>query len=332
MWGAKRHNGKNSKIWYYLTSHFGYWVVPNSLYRLQLKGKLARFERLSSAEQEYVMNRVNYYCSLINGVSLSDSPKILGEHSYSNSKGSPSAYFFDSYRYTRYFNPDYSWEYLFGDVAHVAQCPSITKSRPLVGYRSGVVTNDNNVLLPLDKVRHFFNISDVTPYRKKMDKALFRGDIAGKKRREIFVEKFVDHPLCDVGDVTKGSPTPAEWKRPPLTIEEHLKYKFIISLEGNDVATNLKWIMSSNSLAVMPHPTCETWYMEGMLKGGEHYIEIAQDYSDLQERLDYYIGHPTEAEQIVENAQRYRAQFNNDEREELIALMVLTRYFQATGQ
>lgn len=58
------------------------------------------------------------------------------------------------------------------------------------------------------------------------------------------------------------------------TIREHLDYKFIMAIEGNDVASNLKWVMSSNSLAVMPRPTCETWFMEGTLIPDYHYIEV----------------------------------------------------------
>ena len=40
---------------------------------------------------------------------------------------------------------------------------------------------------------------------------------------------------------------PEEWMTPKKTIREHLDYKFIMALEGNDVASNLKWVMSSNS-------------------------------------------------------------------------------------
>ena len=49
---------------------------------------------------------------------------------------------------------------------------------------------------------------------------------------------------------------------------DNLNYKFILAIEGYDVATNLKWIMSSNSLAVMPRPTYATWFMEGTLIPG----------------------------------------------------------------
>ena len=40
-----------------------------------------------------------------------------------------------------------------------------------------------------------------------------------------------------------------------VSIDYHLKHKFILCIEGNDVASNLKWVMSSNSVAVMPKPS-----------------------------------------------------------------------------
>ena len=98
------------------------------------------------------------------------------------------------------------------------------------------------------------------------------------------------------------------------------------------MATNLKWIMSSNSVAVMPRPTYETWFMEGRLVPDYHYIEIKADYSDLEERLHYYIAHPERAEAIIANAHRYVRQFRDRKREKLIALLVLDRYFRCTGQ
>ena len=116
-----------------------------------------------------------------------------------------------------------------------------------------------------------------------------------------------------------------------MTLFEHLDYKFVICLEGNDVASNLKWVMSSNSLAVMPRPTCETWFMEGRLIPNVHYVEIKPDYSDLRERLQYYIEHPEEAEAIIKNANEYVAQFKDNKREKLISLLVVDKYFRMTG-
>ncbi len=90
-----------------------------------------------------------------------------------------------------------------------------------------------------------------------------------------------------------------------MTINEHLAYKFIMALEGNDVASNLKCIMSSNSIAVMPRPKYETWFMEGTLIPDYHYIEVKPDYSDVEEKINYYIANPDKAEAIIEHAHAY---------------------------
>lgn len=78
----------------------------------------------------------------------------------------------------------------------------------------------------------------------------------------------------------------------------------------------------------MPKPTYETWFMEGTLIGNYHYIEIKKDYSDLEEKLNYYIKHTNEALKIIENAHKFVEQFWDKKREKLISLLVLQKYFQ----
>ncbi len=117
-----------------------------------------------------------------------------------------------------------------------------------------------------------------------------------------------------------------------MSVPEQLNYKFILSIEGNDVATNLKWAMASNSLCFMTRPKFETWFMEGTLIPAYHYVELKDDYSDLEEKIHYYTHHPDEAKAIVRNANRYVAQFRNESRERLIGMLVLQKYFERSGQ
>lgn len=56
------------------------------------------------------------------------------------------------------------------------------------------------------------------------------------------------------------------------------------------------------------------------------------DYSDLAEKMDYYSQNPEKAEAIIRNAHEYIAQFRDRERERLISLLVLDKYFRMTGQ
>ena len=60
-----------------------------------------------------------------------------------------------------------------------------------------------------------------------------------------------------------------------------------------------------HSIAVSPHLTCETWFMEGTLIPDYHYIEIKEDFSDLKEKLQYYIDHPEKANAIIQHDTRH---------------------------
>lgn len=88
----------------------------------------------------------------------------------------------------------------------------------------------------------------------------------------------------------------------------------------------------SNSLAVMPRPKYETWFIEGRLMPNYHYVEIKSDYSNLEEQLNYYIKHTNKALKIIENAHRWIEQFNDRKKEDLISVLTVQKYFTKTGR
>ena len=90
--------------------------------------------------------------------------------------------------------------------------------------------------------------------------------------------------------------------------------------------------MESKSLAGMQRPLLEKWIMGGTRVPGRHYVEINDDYSDLPEKLAYYIRHPEEAERIIAHAHEHVRQFRDKRIEEAIALRVMETYFLRTGQ
>lgn len=310
------NSGKNPKFVYY-TRNYARLLAPKAWCRSRLHSLLAHVAKRS--DKDYIMRRVGYYNALMPTPIPADAPR-LRDHRLEGNK----VYFFDTYEYTRYFDDDLRWAFLPGDVTHVPDVPSIVKSRPLTP------DNANSVVMKLDKVRHFTFIKDRKPFTEKMDKVIFRGKTEDKESRIRFMQMYFDHPMCDLGDVSHSCPQ-HEWIVEKMTLRAHLDYKFVMALEGIDVASNLKWIMSSNSLAVMPKPTCETWFMEGTLIPNHHYVEIKPDFSDLEERVRYYIDHPDEAQQIIENANAYVRQFWDKEREDLISLLVLQKYFEQTN-
>ncbi len=316
------NSGKNSNLKYYLNNYARY-CIPNNYFIKNLDSDLRKLD--DRPDKTEILERVDYYNKLTEITELPADSLKLGDHILKNCKRNK-AYFFDTYEYVRRFDKELKWQYRFGDITSIPPYPAIVKSRPI---GEG---NTNSVLMKLNKVRHYVFVKDKTKWSDKKDMAVFRGMVDGKPNRIRFMETFMDHPMCDLGDVDTRPLQPDEWKRPMMTIYDHLKYKFVLALEGNDVATNLKWILSSNSLAVMPQPTFETWFMEGRLIPNYHYVEIKPDFSDFEERIRYYIDRPEEAEAIIRHGNEYVKQFMDPDKEKLISLLVMEKYFEKTGQ
>jgi hypothetical protein len=309
---------KNNKSWYYIRNHARYAFPRYSKYGKLLEKKLAS---LSDYDMEYIRERLDYYNKLSERYTMPDEAVRLADFKL---KGRKKVYFFDAFEYTRYFPLDFKICTLFGDIIHVPDFPSIVKSRPIEGE------NSNSVVMKLEKIRHFLFVNDGKSFKEKKDMLVFRGKVRQEHRIRFMEMYYNKSERLDTGQVniSAGAKYPAE----RLTIAEHLNYKYILSLEGNDVASNLKWVMSSNSLAVMPRPKYETWFMEGKLIPNHHYVLIKDDYSDLEERMDYYSSHLGEAQEIIENAHRYIDRFRDNNCEDLLNLLVLKKYFEYTGQ
>ena len=303
---------KTNKFFFYIQ---GFWrgIVPVKSYDKKID---ELYKTVSKENLFKIEKRVDYYNK------IQDSKK--GFHSGTNVKDllkpkTPKSYYFDTYEYARFFPGNYPINFRFGDVNTILEYPMITKSRPIRG------NNENNILLNLDKARHFVSVKGDIDFLKKENKLIGRAGVY-QEHRIRFYERYFNNALCDLGQVNKRQGN-SDWIKPKISIADHLKNKFILSLEGNDVATNLKWIMSSNSIAVSPPLTMETWYMEGTLQPDVHFIGIDADYKNLEEKLQYYIDHDKEALEIINNAQEHRNQFNNRAVENLTSLLVLKKYF-----
>ncbi len=308
----RRH--KNDRIGYYLKSYGGL-LLPDAVFRRKTEKLLARYPELPEA----LIVRLHYYCKLETPCELKG-PVSLKKFRYHKK----TAYFFDLYPHVRAFPKDAHFHAIFGDVVVVPEQPSFVKSRPIYG------DNHNSVLMKLDAVRHFTFVDDSQPFRTKRADLVWRGrlhlDVA-KERRLDFLQQFAAKRHFDIGHINGGDVYP-KYRKPRMSIDEQLQFKYILSLEGVDVATNLKWIMSSNSLCFSQSLKYETWYMEGRLQPGVHFVEIADDFSDVEEKIDYYERHPEEAEQIIANAKEYTRQFLDPDVEDLLAHHVIKRYLE----
>ncbi|RZU99407.1 glycosyl transferase family 90 [Spiribacter vilamensis] len=295
--------------------------LPRSYYINQRKRWFKCLEaHRSEGDIEDIQRRVNYYNQWQKTARLASGAERAGDFT----KGKSWAYYIDMKRYLMAFDPSVRLFYQPGDVTRVTDQLTFLKSRPIRH------DNHTSVLLKLNRVRHYFFVNDQQPFEHKKNLLVWRGGCHQQHRKE-FVKRFCDHPLCDVGDSRQES-SDEVCNKGFLGISQQLGYKFILSIEGNDVATNLKWIMASNSLCFMTKPKFETWFMEGALVAGFHYVQVSDDYSDLDSKVQYYIDHPEQAKAIVRNANNYVKPFLNEPREHLIGLLVMQKYFEKTEQ
>lgn len=290
-------------------------LTPGAVYR---RLRLEIFSQIHhDRDVQLLAERVNYYNKLDYG------SHALPQTSLRAIDRSKSRYFFDLAEYLKYFSPKLSVDYLWGDITEVPDRPKILKSRPIG------TNNDNSVLFNLDKFRHFQLADDRISWTSKLPKAIWRGSLNNQRRIDL-VRAHHKSSFCDVGQI--GTPVDGIAPKGFLPPSEQLRYRYIVSVEGVDVATNLKWIMASSSICLMPRPRYETWFMEGRLKPDHHFVLLKDDFSDLEEKIDMLESNPAMARDINNNARSYVREFVNPLVNREVSLLVLQKYFEATGQ
>ena len=176
-------------------------------------------------------------------------------------------------------------------------------------------------------------------FHSKMNKVLWRGaatGLNGDTTRYHFVKKFQNsqNTNIDIKFTLFPQTIPTDYKLcnfkkgDSMSIAEMLKCKFLVSIEGNDVATNLKWALLSNSVVLQPIPTKCSWFMEDMLIPFEHYVPLESNLNDLEEKYEWCMHNLDKCEQISKNATKYMKQFLDDENEKYIINQVIKGYLK----
>jgi len=204
------------------------------------------------------------------------------------------------------------------------------------------IDNKTGVLLNFNFKRHWGNLSFVKvndiDFHKKINKIVWRGSTTGegnneysfKLNRLLCVQKYHHNDHCDIGfsEVVQCVDIPNKYVKKKMTILEQLKYKYILSIEGNDVASGLKWQLYSNSVVFMRKPRIISWAMEDKLIPYTHYIPVKDDFSDLISQMEFAEKNQELCKKIINNANKFISQFLDPKKEELIQFIVIKRYLE----
>lgn len=235
--------------------------------------------------------------------------------------------------------------YLIGDVEKMIDDYYFTKIR-IEGCKNPIIIKAANISRHWGVIhsREVFN-NDIPFFRKK-GVALWRGATTGQPNRianrfDLVTSYFRStNPKINIGFSniawgtvdTSGNIIDYNNYRPyvkgKMTIKQQLEYKYLISVDGNDKSSSINWQLASNSLVFMVKPTKISWLMEDRLIPNVHYIQLKDDFSDLEEKLDWCEQNPIKCQEIVNNSTQYMSHFYQDEREKYIEAQVIMIYLR----
>mmetsp|Transcript_20958 Transcript_20958/g.59799 ORF Transcript_20958/g.59799 Transcript_20958/m.59799 type:complete len:545 (+) Transcript_20958:1650-3284(+) len=204
--------------------------------------------------------------------------------------------------------------------------------------------------------RHFRLMNAVAPtdiaWSKKKDMAIFRGQLTGAKGNyekgvsdydncqnmircrlvyKFAKSKLVDAKLTSLRNRLPESINGVELTSKKLVLKTLLSYKGIVMIEGNDVASGLKWALLSQSVVLMPIPRHTSWAMEELLEPWVHYIPLDDDALNLEERMQWVMDNDEAAQRIAQRGSLWMEDlvFHPDAAEEdrIIQEEILNRYF-----
>lgn len=216
---------------------------------------------------------------------------------------------------------DVKFPLYYGEHGDTDALPIIRKARKL--------TDQHSVLYDFRSLRYNTPCLEVNkhdiPWSNKKKDVVWRGATTGQIKREAFVTNY--HDRYNVGFSTaKQKPHLAEMIKPRISIAEQLKSQFIVSLQGNDLASNIRWVLFSNSVPIMPKPEWTSWTMEEKLEPFVHYLELDDNLTNLEELLNWADNHPRECEQIAQNGKSYVSQFLDKRHDTQVRMMLLEEF------
>lgn len=125
----------------------------------------------------------------------------------------------------------------------------------------------------------------------------------------------------------------AIWNESPQEVKEvdHLKYKYLISIDGNTCAwSRVPWIMLSNSALLKQETDNMEWFYPAMVPY-IHYVPINTELTNIFSQLEWIKTHDEELKQISKNATDFAANNLMPEHVEAHMALVLNKYHDFHG-
>jgi hypothetical protein len=199
----------------------------------------------------------------------------------------------------------------------------LTTEPKIVGVlcnRSYVLQN-SMLMLPLDDTAFERGVLDTLKcynsptWQARIPQVFWRGGASGgpyPSARTATVAHLHNYPYADVkltrwGGWERGKPIPNEHFGDRCGIEKHLRYKYLLIIDGNVIASNLQWVFGSGSVPLLITHPLNNWWFKKYLKPMVNYVPINYDLSDLKEKIEWLINYDGAAHGIMMEAMKLAA-------------------------
>ncbi|KAH7319226.1 glycosyl transferase family 90-domain-containing protein [Rhexocercosporidium sp. MPI-PUGE-AT-0058] len=154
---------------------------------------------------------------------------------------------------------------------------------------------------PLDLVGGYdqirLEIADIEiDISEKKPQVVWRGAVKTNKFRRDLIKVTNGKTWADVKGIAWQDATElkAQDHGKAISIPEHCLYQFLIQTKGHSYSGRGKYLQNCNSVVIIPK---RNWIEphHSLLKSGENFVEVKEDFSDLEETILSLLADPTKA-------------------------------------
>ncbi len=93
---------------------------------------------------------------------------------------------------------------------------------------------------------------------------------------------------------------------------DFVKYKYLVSIDGNSFASNFWWQLLSNCTVMKSDSPFVEWFYKGV-KPNVHYVPFALDLSNFEEKMAWVRNHDSEAKRIADEGHAFAQEHLSNE-------------------
>lgn len=198
-------------------------------------------------------------------------------------------------------------------VGMPAQNVEYPEDAKYVGTLCTRIPKRNAVLMPLDDhvFEHGLSLDPLPAWEERSPTLFWRGGASGFDvpclRQKVVATLFgVPHTDCLItrwGGWENGKCIPDAHMTPHrVSLQDHMKHKYIPIIDGNCIASNHMWVFGSGAVPVMiTHHDNDYWF-RAYIEPWVHYVPVSYDLSDLRKHVEWLVSHDEEAKMIARRA------------------------------